>query len=190
MIYLQLFVEFFKIGLFTIGGGLAALPFLYELAEKYNWFTAADVTNMIAISESTPGPIGINAATYVGYETAGVLGGVIATLGTILPAVIIVTVVAKMLDRFKNNFYVNAGFTGIRPAVTALITYAFWSVFSISIINWGAFWPGLNWAGLIEPWALILFAAALFLLLKFNKHPIWYLAGGAIAGMLFAPPGA
>ncbi len=187
MIYLLLFVEFFKIGLFTVGGGLAALPFLYQLSDKYAWFTHEDVTNMIAVSEATPGPIGINAATYVGYTVGGVPGSIVATLANILPAVVIVLVVAKVLDKFKGNFYVNGAFLGIRPAVAALITFAFWSVFKISIIDWSAFYPGFHWGALIEPWALVLFAVALVTLFVFKKHPVWYILGGAIVGMIFAP---
>lgn len=190
MIYLLLYVEFFKVGLFTIGGGLAALPFLYELADKYQWFTQADVTNMIAISQSTPGPIGINAATYFGYEMAGVLGGVIATLGVISPSLIIVLIVARFMDRFKKNRLVQDAFTGIRPAVAALITMAFWAVFELSVLNIDGFWPGWNWGQLVQPAALVLFVVSLVLMLKFKKHPVVYIAGGALVGMLIAPPGA
>lgn len=190
MIYLLLFIEFFKIGLFTIGGGLAALPFLYELAERYNWFTQADVTNMIAISQSTPGPIGVNAATYFGYEMAGVLGGIIATLGVITPALIIVTLVASVIEKFGQNRLVQNSFAGIRPAVAALITMAFWAVFELSVLDIGAFYPGWNWGSLIQPAALVLFVAALAAMLKLNKHPVVYIAAGAVIGIFIAPSGA
>lgn len=187
MIYLLLFAEFFKIGLFAIGGGLAALPFLYELAPKYHWFTAADVTDMIAISESTPGPIAINMATYVGYQTAGVLGGVVATLGNIMPAILIVLAVAKYLEQFKNNRLVQAGFYGIRPAVTALITSALFAVIKVSILRWDLFAAGGGWGSLLDLRAAALYAAALALILRFEKHPVLYIAGGALAGILIAP---
>lgn len=187
MIYLLLFIEFFKIGLFTVGGGLATLPFLYELADKYDWYTRADITNMIAISESTPGPIGINMATYVGFHTAGVLGGIVATFATVLPSVVIVLLVARFLEKFKHNRFVNAGFYGIRPAVTAMITVALITVMASSIFNWEVFWPGWNWQSLVNPLALVLYAVALFLLLKFKKHPLWYLLGGAVVGIFIAP---
>lgn len=187
MIYLLLFAEFFKIGLFTLGGGLAALPFLYELAGKYDWYTAADVTNMIAVSESTPGPIAINMATYVGFHTAGLLGGVVATLGNIMPSVVIVLILAKYLEKFKQSRYVQAAFYGIRPAVTALISVALFAVFKVSVLHWDAFVQGWNWAALVDWRALALFAAALVLVLKFNKSPIAYIAGGAVVGILIAP---
>ena len=90
MIYLQLFYEFFKIGLFAIGGGLATLPFLYNLSDKTAWFTHAQLADMIAVSESTPGAIGVNMATYVGYQTVGFFGGVIATIGLVFPSIIII----------------------------------------------------------------------------------------------------
>jgi chromate transporter len=182
-----LFLEFFKIGLFTLGGGLAALPFLYELSDKYGWYTHADVTNMIAVSESTPGPIGLNMATYVGFHTAGIAGGVTATLATILPGILIVLTVAAFLRRFKRSKLVQAGFTGIRPAVAALITAAFWSVFRISVLNWGEFVSSGSFAALLNPWAAALFALALFLLFKLNRHPLWFILGGAVAGILIAP---
>ena len=187
MIYLLLFLEFFKIGLFAIGGGLAALPFLYELAPKYDWFTEADITNMIAISESTPGPIAVNTATYVGYHTAGFWGGIIATLGNIMPAIIIVLMVAKYLEKFKNNPLVQAGFYGIRPAVAALITVALFAVGKVSILHWDVFAATGNWRSLVDWRATALFAVSLALILKGKKHPVLYIAAGALAGILIAP---
>ena len=121
MIYLILAYEFFKIGLFSIGGGMATLPFLMDLTNKYDWFTVSELTNMVAISESTPGPVGINMATYAGYNAAGVLGAVVATLALTAPAWIIIIVIAKFLENFSENTNVKAAFYGIRPAVAALI---------------------------------------------------------------------
>ena len=126
MIYLILAYEFFKIGLFSIGGGMATLPFLMDLTNKYDWFTVSELTNMVAISESTPGPVGINMATYAGYNAAGVLGAVVATLALTAPAWIIIIVIAKFLENFSENTNVKAAFYGIRPAVAALIGYAVW----------------------------------------------------------------
>ena len=103
MIYLILFLEFFKVGLFTIGGGLASLPFLYELAEKYTWITKPMIADMIAISQSTPGPIGINMATYVGFKSGGILGGIIATFAIVLPSFITIIIIANFLNKFKNK---------------------------------------------------------------------------------------
>ena len=103
MIYLQLFYEFFKTGLFAVGGGLATLPFLYSMADKTGWFTAGDLANMIAVGESTPGPIGINMATYVGYVTCGIPGAVMATLGLITPSIIVILIIASVLKAFREN---------------------------------------------------------------------------------------
>lgn len=124
MIYFQLFYEFFKIGLFAIGGGMATLPFLMDLTARYDWYTKAELTNMIAISQSTPGPVGINMATYAGYNAAGIPGAVVATLSLVAPALVIIMVIAKFLADFNENKTVQAAFYGIRPTVAALIGYA------------------------------------------------------------------
>ena len=124
MVYLLLFYEFFKIGLFAIGGGLVTLPFLTSIAQRYDWLSIDIIPDMIAISESTPGPIGINMATYAGYNAAGVLGGIVATLSEILPALIIVMIVARFLTKFNENKYVKSVFGGLRPAVVGMIAAA------------------------------------------------------------------
>ena len=110
MIYLQLFWEFLKIGLFAVGGGMATLPFLQDLAESTGWYSQSLITDMIAISESTPGPIGINMATYVGCNVAGFFGGVVATMGEILPSIVIVVLISKSLDRFRGSKLVDSAF--------------------------------------------------------------------------------
>ncbi|MBQ3693236.1 MAG: chromate transporter, partial [Synergistaceae bacterium] len=124
MIYAKLFWEFFKTGLFAMGGGMATLPFLYDISDRTNWFTHQNLADMIAVSESTPGPIGVNMATYSGYLTAGLPGSVIATLGLITPSVIVILIVYAFLHAFKDNRYVNAVFYGLRPASAAMITAA------------------------------------------------------------------
>ena len=124
MILLKLFYEFMKIGLFTVGGGMACVPFLLALSEKTGWYTEAQLLDMIAISESTPGPIGINMATYTGYTVEGIVGAVIATLGVVIPTVILVLCIAKFLESFKDNKYVLGAMYGLRPASTALIAAA------------------------------------------------------------------
>ena len=132
MIFLQLFWEFFKTGLFAVGGGMATIPFLYNISDATGWFTHQDLVNMIAVGESTPGPIGVNMATYVGFLTgmdvAGVptaiLGGIVATLGLATPCVIVILIIASILKSFRNNKYVDAAFYGLRPASTGLITAA------------------------------------------------------------------
>ena len=116
-----LIFEFFKIGLFSVGGGLATLPFLYRLADKYPWFSVDQIPDMIAISESTPGPLGVNMATYTGFQHSGVLGSICATVGLIFPSVVIIIIVSRMLDKFRSNKYVNYAFYGLRPAVMGLI---------------------------------------------------------------------
>ena len=118
--YLQLFFEFFKAGLFAVGGGMATIPFLYDISDKTGWFTHAQLTDMIAISESTPGPIGVNMATYVGFTSAGIPGSVIATLGLITPSIIVILIIAGFYNAFKNNKYVQSAFYGLRPASTGL----------------------------------------------------------------------
>lgn len=124
LLYLQLFFEFSKVGLFAIGGGLATIPFLQELGNRTEWFTGDQLANMIAVSESTPGPIGVNMASFAGYETAGFFGAISATLGLITPSLIIVIMISRMLAAFKENPNVQAVFYGIRPASAGLITAA------------------------------------------------------------------
>ena len=124
MLYLRLFWEFFKTGLFAIGGGMATIPFLYDMSAATGWFTSEDVANMIAVGESTPGPIGVNMATYVGYLTGqgagglsgAILGAAIATVGLITPSIIIILIVAVFLKNFRDNRYVQNAFYGLRPA--------------------------------------------------------------------------
>lgn len=176
---LTLFFEFLKIGLFSVGGGLATLPFLYQLADKYDWFTRVELIDMIAISESTPGPIGVNMATFAGYNAAGILGGIIATMGIVVPALIVIISIAKVLDKFKGNKYVNAAFYGIRPAVAALILASAWNVIESTLFHADqqmlAFF---NWP------ALACFALLYFLIAKYKKHPALYIALAAIIGMI------
>ena len=137
MIFLSLFYEFFKAGLFAVGGGLATIPFLKEISAKTGWFTLSQLTDMIAISESTPGPMGVNCATYVGFETAGILGSIIATIGLITPSVIIIILISKILEKFRNNRYVDAAFFGLRAASVALIAEAGISVAALTFLKSG-----------------------------------------------------
>ena len=121
MILLRLFFEFAKTGLFAVGGGLATLPFLQDMAERTGWFTHAQLADMLAVSESTPGPIGVNMATYVGFTVAGIPGAVIATIGEVTPSIIVILIVAAMLTKFRNSNYVENAFYGLRPASSGLI---------------------------------------------------------------------
>lgn len=175
MIYITLFLEFFKTGLFAVGGGLATLPFLYDMVGKYNWFTDEMLTNMIAIGESTPGPIGVNIATYAGFTAAGIPGALCSTLGLVLPSFIIIAIISRFLTRFGQSFYVQSAFYGIRPAASALIAVAM-----ISMIK-SAVWL----SGKIDIIAAVLLVIFLLLTNFFKKiHPIWFIIGGAILGIV------
>ena len=184
MILLKLFIEFFKIGVFAVGGGMATIPFLQELGQRTGWFSDHLITDMIAISESTPGPIGINMATYVGYNTAGMTGGIIATLGIVVPAVVIVIFVSKSLEKFSSNKQVDYMFYGLRPAVTGLIAAAGFDVFRLAVIRLG----GAAFTLAAVPWGrLAYFVLIFFLIRKYKKHPIVYIACSAIVGIAAAP---
>lgn len=185
MSYITLFFTFFKIGLFSIGGGLATLPFLQDLADKHNWITQAELIDMIAISESTPGPIGINTATFVGFKAAGLFGGVISTLGIITPSIIIIILVAHYFKKFNEKPLVQGAFFGIRPAVTGLIASVCFEVIRISVLNIDKFRLTKNIIDLIHFKETILFAIVLYLIYRFKKHPILYIAGAAVVGVVF-----
>lgn len=186
MIFVELFLSFFKTGLFAIGGGLATLPFLYEIAEKYGWFSPQMVADMLAVSESTPGPIGVNMATYAGFTAAGIPGAVVATASLVLPSVIIILIIAAAMSRYRENRFVNAAFLGLRPAVVALITVALLEVLKASILHVDAFLASKKLPDLFDFPALILMAA-LFALSHFCKklHPIVLIVIGAAAGIVF-----
>ena len=194
MIYLRLFWEFFKVGLFSVGGGLATLPFLYSLGAKTGWFSTADVANMLAVSESTPGPIGVNMATYAGFDCAGVLGGVVATLGLVTPSVIVIVLIAMALQAFRTNKYVDAAFYTLHPASTGLIAAAGWSVFALVLVNLDAYRASYQLADLLQWKNLILFAVIWMLtnLVKPLKklHPVVFLALAAVVGIVFRLGGA
>ncbi len=176
MIYVTLFTEFFKIGLFAIGGGLATIPFLFQLTEKFDWFNVAELTNMIAVSESTPGPLGVNMATYAGIQAAGLLGGVVATLGLVVPSLIIIILISQILEKFKTNPYVSAAFYGLRPAVAAMI-FSFLCVLLEMIV----YQVPSGQPFIIQS---ILFLCYLILVFRFKFHPIFFICLGAIVGVL------
>ncbi len=180
MIFLQLYYEFFKIGLFSIGGGLTTLPFLYSLAEKKpDWFSAKTIVDMLAISESTPGPIGINMATYAGFVTAGPFGGFIATLGEVSPSIIIICIIARFLDQFDKNPLVRDAFYGLRAAVIGLIIFAGSKVFSVTLLD----------AGSIRYMETALFVVLFALAMKFRKvHPLIWIVLGAVLGLVLKLP--
>ena len=184
MIYLQLFWEFFKTGLFSVGGGLATLPFLYEMQARTGWFTMADLSNMIAVSESTPGPMGINMATYTGFTVAGIPGAVIAVAGETLPAFLIIMIIYRLLDRFKTNRYVQYVMYGLRAASAALILVAGLRVAQVALLNVPAWTASGTFTDLFRPLAIVLAVAVFFLYRKFGKHPLWYILASGVIGIL------
>ncbi len=190
MILLRLFLEFFKTGLFAVGGGMATLPFLYSMAENTGWFTAADLADMIAVSESTPGPIGVNMATYVGFHTAGIPGGVVATLGLAAPSVIIILLIARVLRQFRQNKYVDAAFYGLRPCSVGLIAAAGLLVVKVSMFRVDRFAESGDFLQIFN-WKALILAVVLLVLTRWVKplkklHPIVFILASAAAGILFA----
>ena len=185
MIYLKIYIEFFKIGLFSIGGGLATLPFLQQIVRKYGWITSQELLNMIAISESTPGPIGINMATFVGYKTTGILGGIIATIGIVTPSIIIIIIIAHYFTKFSEKHIVKSSFYGIRPAVAGIIGAAGFEIAKISIFNINKYIESKNILQIIDVKGIILFGIMIFAINKYKKHPIIYIVVAAFIGIIF-----
>ena len=195
MMYLQLFWEFFKTGLFAVGGGMATIPFLYNLSDKTGWFSYQDLANMIAVGESTPGPIGVNMATYVGFisgiqngVSGAILGAVIATLGLITPSVIVILIIAAILKSFRDNRYVNSAFYGLRPASTGLIAAAGFSVIASNLFYqdaWmqGSFLGAWNWKGIVL--AIVLWLGTNVYKRTKKLHPIVFIGFSALIGILF-----
>ena len=197
MLYLRLFYEFFKTGLFAIGGGMATVPFLYDMSDATGWFTYNDLANMIAVGESPPGPIGVNMATYVGYVTGqdlwgipgAILGAVVATLGLVAPSIIVILIIAAFLKSFRNNRYVDSAFYGLRPASTGLIAAAGLSVavsnlFFTDMLAQGLSLAVLNWKG----WILAVILWVLTNKVKKTKglHPIVFILASAVVGIVFS----
>ena len=170
MLLLELFFEFFKIGLFAVGGGPATLPYLIDLAEKKPWYTIEQLTNMIAISESTPGPIGVNMATYAGFHCEGILGAITATFGLVLPSFIIMIFIAKLMNKYSCNMRLKYFLDGVRPAVLALILCAALPIAKLTLIN------EIN---------VFLFLALLAGMRIWKKSPIFYIGLMAVIGIIF-----
>lgn len=184
MIYLLLFWEFAKIGLFAVGGGMATLPFLERLSEKTGWFDASLITDMVAISESTPGPIGINMATYVGCDVAGVFGGIAATMGVVTPALIVVILVSKYLEKFRGNAVVDDIFYGLRPAVTALIAAAGIGVAEVAMFNMELYKQTGVLTDILDLRKLIYFVVVYIAIRKIDVHPVVFIGASALVGLL------
>lgn len=183
---LELFLRFFYVGLFSVGGGLATLPFLKEMGETTGWISAAQLSDMVAVSESTPGPLGINMATYVGFQTAGVPGAAVAVLGEVAPALIVITIVSHVLKKFRENKYVGYAFYGLRAASAGLIAMSCLSVAQLTLFDKAVFAESGNPVMAFNFWGLVL-AVVLFVGLRtFKKlHPIVFVAIGAAAGIGF-----
>lgn len=177
MMLIDLFLSFFKIGLFAVGGGLATLPFLYELANTHNWISIADISNLVAISESTPGPLGINMATYVGFLQSGVLGAIIAPIGEVMPSIIIIVIIAGFLKKFKESKIVKNVFYGLRAASCALIVVAGVGVARLAFF--GEKLTDFFWQGAVL--AVVLY----FAIKKLKWHPVAFIAISAIIGIIF-----
>ena len=173
MIFLRLFWEFFQTGLFAVGGGMATLPFLYDIADRTGWFTRQHLADMIAVSESTPGPIGVNMATYAGFITAGLPGAVVSTLGLIAPSVIVILLVAAFLSAFHENKYVVGTFYGLRPASSAMISAAGLILARVVFLSTNT--PNFK--------AIALAAVLLVSTRKF--HPVVWIAFSAVVGIIF-----
>ncbi|MEG0177388.1 MAG: chromate transporter [Anaerorhabdus sp.] len=182
ILFLQLIFEFFKTGLFSIGGGLATIPFLYEMSYKYNWFSVETLTTMIAISESTPGAMGVNIATYVGTHLLGIIGGIITTLALVAPSVIVICIIAKILTKFKESNIVKGLFYGLRPAVVALIVVACSSIFASTFFVDG-FTFSLSGINYIH---VIVFAILFAFYQKKKPHPILVIVFTGILGVILS----
>ena len=168
MIYLLLIIEYFKTGLFSFGGGYATIPFLYHISETYGWYSSKQLAEMIAVASITPGPVGVNVATYSGFTTAGILGAFLATSSVVLPSLIFVVVVAKLLAKFRENRHVQAAIYALKPAGCGLLAAIAVNLFRENIT---------------QIWAYILFALLLMMSIKVKKEPLIYLGLAAIAGL-------
>ena len=194
MIYLRLFFEFFKTGLFAFGGAIATIPFLSDMAVRTGWFTQEFLADMLAVSESTPGPIGVNTATYVGYTVAGIPGGIVATLGLVTPSIVIILIVAAFLKAFKDNKYVKQGLYGIRPASMGLIAAAGVTVVKLCLLDTAAYQASRKLISLLNWKSLVLFAVIWVLTNPVKKtknlHPVVFIAASAAVGIVFRFAGA
>ncbi len=168
MIYIKLFLEFFHIGLFSFGGGYATLPFLYHIADVQKWYTAKQLSDMIAVSSITPGPVGVNVATFAGFTTSGILGALVATTSVILPSLIIVIIISKLLEQFKHNKYVQSVIYTLKPAGCGLL----------AAVGVDMFVNNINLFG------MILLAGLFIASLTEKRDPLFYLAVSAIVGLV------
>jgi chromate transporter len=185
LIYIIIFFEFFKVGLFALGGGLAALPFLQKLIIKYGWITSEELLNMIAVSESTPGAIGINTATFIGYNTTGIWGAITATSGLAAPSIIIIVIIAHYFQKFNEHPLVQSAFTGIRPAVAGLIASAAFELSRGEIFAAENLCLNSKILNFIDLKAFLLFVIIFIAVRKYQKHPVLYIIAAALIGIIF-----
>ena len=185
MTLLELSYIFFYIGLFTIGGGQVAITLMYQPIVERGLLTAEEFYNMVAVSESTPGPIGINMATYIGCRLYGIPGGVITTFSTVLPSLIIILFIAKYFERYQNTLFVRTLFDTIKPVSASLSAVAAWNVFSISVILPPAAAQSGVWYSVFSLPRTLFYAAAVVLLTKTRIPVLVYIACGAVFGILF-----
>ncbi len=169
LIYLHLCFEFFRIGLFSFGGGYATLPFLYHIADTYHWYTPQQLSDMIAVSSITPGPVGVNVATFAGFSTAGILGALLATTSVILPSYVLVIIISKLLEKFKTNKKVQAAIYGLKPAGCGLLSAVALNIFKDNV-------TGL--------FGVLLFLILLFMSFQQKRDPLFYLGISAIVGLI------
>jgi len=184
MIYFILFYQFFKIGLFSFGGAYATIPFLYDLSNRFGWFSHEDIVNMLAISQSIPGPIGINLASFSGFQAAGLIGGIIAPIGLITPAIIMISFISKFLNKFCDNPTVNAILWGLRPAACAMIAYAMFIIMKVALFNL----PKFHLTGQIQDIFKVPAIVILIILVIVDKkcplHPAWKIILAGTLGIL------
>lgn len=187
MSLLLLYLEFFKIGLFAVGGGLATLPFLFHMAsdhftfiQKTGWLSTEQIGNSIAIAQCAPGAIGVNVSVQTGFFYGGILGGIIAVLGLVSPAIAVIAVITRVMQSLNENKIAVSVFSGLRPAAAGLLCAAGWSVWKLAFYN-----PlGTAWHEIFRWRESIVFAALFILIFKLKGHPVIYIALGAIAGII------
>ena len=181
----ELFWIFVYVGAFTIGGGLVAITLMQQELIGRGLITPERFYNMVAISESTPGPIGINMATYLGYEFYGVWGGIITTVGTVLPSLIVILLIARFFGKFQERPAVKAAFYGLRAGTTGMIGVAAWQVIVIAVLRIPSFRASGNWLDILSWPAFALFAGVFILMRKIDVHPVVFIAFGALFGVFF-----
>lgn len=179
ILYFHLFKEFAKIGIFSFGGGYATLPFLLDISQRYHWYSAQDLTQMVAVASITPGPVGINVATYAGLKVGGISTAFFATASEVLPALFIVIFISKLLKKYRENFYVKTALEILKPTSCALL-----SVVAINLMKETLFTSNPNQVS-----SIALFLGLLWVSLAKKKDVIWYIVVSALIGIIFVKLG-